>query len=99
MSNLGQKNPNLSVESTDGQKEGELEDIKVKYCSWYELKRKVDTREHVKQCRMRKVIRITKDQARHAYEVVILVDNVVQLKSLNAYKNHMKKIIAKVLGK
>jgi hypothetical protein len=30
MSNLGQKNPNLSVESTDGQKEGELEDIKVK---------------------------------------------------------------------
>jgi hypothetical protein len=99
MSSLGQRNPNLSVESTNGQKEGELEDIKVKYLSWYELKRKVDTHKHVKQCRMQKATRIIKDQTCCAYEVVILVENVVQLKSLNIYKNHMQKVIVKVSRK
>jgi hypothetical protein len=99
MSNLSQRNPNLNAENTNGQKEGELEDIKVKYCSWYELKRKVDTHEHVKQCRMGKVVCITEDQARRAYEVVIPIDNVVRLKSLNTYKNHMQKFIAEAFRK
>jgi len=48
MSSLGQRNLNLSVESTDGQEEGESKDIKVKYRSWYELKKKADTPKHVK---------------------------------------------------
>ncbi len=79
--------------------DSELEDTKVKYCSWYELKRKVDTHEHVKQCRMWKVVCITEDQTCCAYEVVILANNVVWLKSLNNYKNHMQKFIAKVFRK
>jgi hypothetical protein len=33
MNNSGQRNPNLNVESTNGQKKGELEDIKLKYYS------------------------------------------------------------------
>jgi len=40
---------------------------------------------------MQKVVHIAEDQARCAFEVVILVKNVVQLKSLNTYKNHMQK--------
>jgi len=48
---------------------------------------------------MRKVVRIAKDQTCHAYEVVILIENVVQLKSLNIYKIHMQKVIASVSRK
>jgi hypothetical protein len=48
---------------------------------------------------MRKVAHIIKDQAHCAYEVVIHVDNVVWLKSLNTYKNHMQKFIAKASKK
>jgi hypothetical protein len=33
MCTSSQRNPNLNVESIDGQEEGELEDIKVKYHS------------------------------------------------------------------
>jgi hypothetical protein len=33
MSNSGQRNPKLNVESTNGKKKGELQDIKLKYCS------------------------------------------------------------------
>jgi hypothetical protein len=94
MSNLGQTN--LSVKNTNGQEEGELEDIEIKYHSCYELKRKVDTHKHVKQCTMQKTTRIIEDQTCCAFEVVIPVENVVRLKSLNICKNHMQKVIVEV---
>jgi hypothetical protein len=48
---------------------------------------------------MQKVTRIIEDQTRCAYEVVIPIENVVQLKSLNIYKNHMQKVIVEVSRK
>jgi hypothetical protein len=92
MSSLSQKNPNLNAKSIDGQEEGESKDIKVKYHSWYELKRKANTGKCVKQCRMQKAIGIAEKQARCAYEV-IPIENVVKLKSLTTYKNHMQKVM------
>jgi hypothetical protein len=41
---------------------------------------------------MQKVARIAKKQAPHASEV-IPIKNVVQLKFLNNYKNHMQKVV------
>jgi hypothetical protein len=42
---------------------------------------------------MQKVVHITEDQACCSFEVVIPIKNVVRLKSLNTYKNHMQKFI------
>jgi hypothetical protein len=39
------------------------------------------------------------DQAHHASKVVTPIKNVVQLKSLNTYKNHMQKITTKMSRK
>jgi Leucine-rich repeat (LRR) protein len=53
----------------------------------------------VKQCRMQKVVCIVKNQACRACKVLIHIENVTWLKSLNIYKNHMQKVTVEVSRK